>query len=181
MYGRVSKRLPASLLDNADYGAARAALNFKGVPYTTQWIEFPDLAATWKSLGIPPNTPSECRFEYSCPTVKLPDVSYVMESGNIAKALEKLQPTPSLHLDNEHPGRAQSIIDGLLYTVGPGMMYRVPGMLLDDRGAEWYNEERKKLTGGRPLTDFADKFNWEGAEAFLEKLKDLLAENADGV
>ncbi|KAK0184945.1 hypothetical protein F5146DRAFT_938041 [Armillaria mellea] len=32
---------------------ARYALNFKGVPYRTEWIEFPDIEALYKKLGVP--------------------------------------------------------------------------------------------------------------------------------
>ncbi|ROT36893.1 hypothetical protein SODALDRAFT_380381 [Sodiomyces alkalinus F11] len=32
---------------------ARYALNFKGVPYTTQWIQMPDITTVRRSLGLP--------------------------------------------------------------------------------------------------------------------------------
>lgn len=143
-------------------------------------MEFPDIASTFKSLGLAPNDESDYTPAYSCPAVKLPDGSFVMESRKIATALEKLQPEPSLLLDNDYPERAQSLVDRILYSLGPGMMYRIPDMLLDTRGAEWYYEERKKITGGLPITDFADKFDWDTAGGVLAELRGLLAENANG-
>ena len=29
---------------------ARMVLNFKGIPYTTEWVEYPDLAPKFKAL-----------------------------------------------------------------------------------------------------------------------------------
>ncbi|KAL2126244.1 hypothetical protein VTI74DRAFT_1343 [Chaetomium olivicolor] len=34
---------------------ARYALNFKGVPYSTQWVQMPDISNVRRSLGLPPN------------------------------------------------------------------------------------------------------------------------------
>jgi hypothetical protein len=31
----------------------RLILNFKGVDYKTQWVEYPDIAPTWKELYVP--------------------------------------------------------------------------------------------------------------------------------
>lgn len=33
---------------------ARYALNFKGVPYTTQWVQMPDITKVRQALGVPP-------------------------------------------------------------------------------------------------------------------------------
>jgi hypothetical protein len=37
---------------------ARASLNYKGVPYKTEWTEYPDVAPTLKKAGIAPHDPS---------------------------------------------------------------------------------------------------------------------------
>lgn len=158
---------------------ARSALNFKGIPYETKWMEFPDIAPTFKSLGIPPNTPIECQFEYSCPTVQLPDGTFVMESRKIADALEKLQPEPSLRLDTQYLERATNIFNTLLFNIGIGMFGRIPD-LLHKRGAEWYVEERKKVTGGIPISDFDGQFRWDVAEPTLGELRHMLNENPEG-
>ncbi|KAF2482862.1 hypothetical protein BDY17DRAFT_323640 [Neohortaea acidophila] len=154
---------------------ARSSLNFKGIPYRVEWVEFPDIAPRWKAMGIAPNPPPEI-FEYTCPTVQMPDGSYVMESRRITAALEALQPLPSLHLDNGYAERAQSAVDILLYHVSVGVMPFIPD-LLTPRSRAWYHEERKKVTGGISITEFANKFDWEKARPGLIQVKELLNEN----
>lgn len=43
-------------LSNMKYQAyqflARLALNFKGIDYKTEWLEYPDIAAKFKSLSV---------------------------------------------------------------------------------------------------------------------------------
>lgn len=35
---------------------ARLALNYKGLPYKTEWVEYPDLKSRFMELGIPAST-----------------------------------------------------------------------------------------------------------------------------
>lgn len=35
---------------------ARLALNYKGLPYQTEWVEYPDLKGRFMELGIPAST-----------------------------------------------------------------------------------------------------------------------------
>lgn len=55
---------------------ARMALNYKKLPYTTEWVEYPDIAPKFKQLGIPPNE-RDPKFQYSCPAARMPDGQYV--------------------------------------------------------------------------------------------------------
>ncbi|KAI7166584.1 hypothetical protein KC352_g25784, partial [Hortaea werneckii] len=90
---------------------SRIALNFKGLNYRTEWIEYPDIAPKFKALGIPPN-PKDVNpnFEYSIPAMRISGGDYIMDSLAIAKALEQLKPQPSLHLDNGYVERAQAAL-----------------------------------------------------------------------
>jgi len=90
----------------------RLALNFKGIDYKTEWLEYPDIAAKFKSFGIPPNKKGA---EYTIPAVRLADGTYLMDSLQIAGALEMVYPTPSLHLDWE---KLQDVIEKNSATIG---------------------------------------------------------------
>ena len=47
----------------------RLVLNYKGLPYKTEWTEYPDLASKFSSLGVPKNT-AEGVPPYTSPCVR---------------------------------------------------------------------------------------------------------------
>lgn len=161
---------------------ARAALNFKGIPYRTEWIEYPEMASKFNSFGIPAT--AESASGWSIPAVRLPDDSYVMDSRKIADALEALQPKPSLRLDGDHVERTQAAViqtaQALIHIAFP----RIPELLLNPSSAEYFRITREKRFG-MPLTELA-KSNmagepaWVKAEIGLRKLIRILYEHADG-
>ncbi|KAK3049861.1 hypothetical protein LTR09_008781 [Extremus antarcticus] len=159
---------------------ARAALNYKGLPYRTEWTEYPDLEPKFKSLSIPPNDPNISKFDYSSPAVKLPDGSYVMESLRIATALDKLQPDPPLFSnDKETIDRAQTAVLGVQGAISAIVIPRVPELLLGERSAEYFNHTRAKRFG-MSLEELAKSANvseaWEKAAPHLKELNEILME-----
>ena len=88
-------------------------MNYKKIPYTTEWTEYPDLAPKFKSLGLTPNDPENIKPEYTSPAVKLPDGRCLMDSRKIAEELEKLHPEPSLHIDNGYTDRTQKLLGNI--------------------------------------------------------------------
>lgn len=165
---------------------ARASLNFKDLPYKTEWIEYPDIAPTCKKLGIQPNDTSSgsSYAEYSSPFAKMPDGNYIMDSRKIAEALEKIKPEPSLHMDEgEMIDRTQATVLSVNVNLGAIGMPRVPEKLLNEKSAEYFYETRKKRFG-MPLPDLAKsdraKNAWENAAPHIQALADLLEEKKDG-
>ncbi|KAF8904676.1 hypothetical protein CPB84DRAFT_1677221 [Gymnopilus junonius] len=78
---------------------ARLALNLKGLPYKTQWVELPDIEPLYKKLGLAPvDENSNGSPFYTIPILHDPATGvYVAESILIAEYLEKTYPdTPSL-------------------------------------------------------------------------------------
>lgn len=159
---------------------ARASLNYKAIPYRTQWVEYPDLAPTFTELGIPPNEEG-ASFAYSSPAAKLSDGSYVMDSRKIAEKLDKLQPEPSLHTDKgEVIDKVQAAVGGTLMNLGPIGMPRVPPRLLNPRSAEYFRETRAKRFGMSleelAKSEKAGEQAWKGAQPHLEALANVLKE-----
>ena len=159
---------------------ARASLNYKSLPYKTHWIEYPDIAPTFKSLSITPNDGTAANTDYSSPACKMPDGSYVMDSRNIGVALDELQPEPSLHMDSGYVDRALGAVDKIRLNLGPIGMPRVPD-LLNERSAEYFRETRGKRFG-MPLAELAksDRVGenaWKSAEPGLQELRTILNEN----
>lgn len=52
------------------------ALNYKKLPYKTEWVEYPDIKPTFEALGIAPNT-RDPKYQYFCPAARLPNGQYV--------------------------------------------------------------------------------------------------------
>ena len=107
-----------------------------------------------------------------------------MDSLRIAEALEKLQPEPSLHLDNGYIDRVQPVILDMQKSLGAIAMPRVPVKVLRPASQEYFSTTRAKRFG-MPLPDLAksDKAGenaWKAAEPHMAKLKAILHEHEDG-
>ena len=107
-----------------------------------------------------------------------------MDSLKIAHALEKLHPTPSLHLDNGYTERVQTTISGLVYALAPIGMPRIPETLLNPRSAEYFHETRAKRFG-MPLPELAKSERagekaWESADEGVAELRKILHEHEEG-
>ncbi|KAG6811460.1 hypothetical protein H0H92_007283 [Tricholoma furcatifolium] len=78
---------------------ARYSLNFKGIPYKTVWVEYPDIETLAKKLGVPPTSkrPDGTPL-YTIPMIHDPSTNTVVaDSFAIAEYLDKTYPdTPKL-------------------------------------------------------------------------------------
>lgn len=164
---------------------ARLALNYKKIPYTTEWIEYPDLKPKFQSLGIPANDPQvNPNAEYSIPTARFPDGKYIMDSLAIVHELERMQPQPSLRLDTDHHKRAQDAALKLQKGLGPLVLPRVPVEILNPPSREFFEATREKRFG-MPLaalekSDQAGETAWENARPGLDEVRALLHEDESG-
>lgn len=184
MEGSVYTSRAHSFSTNSTMPTARMALNYKKIPYRTEWIEYPDLAPTFQKLDIPPNDSKlNPNSQYSIPAAKLPDGRYIMDSLAIAQELENFQPKPSLHLDDPAVQRMQASVLKIMATLGPDIYVRIPAMLLNDRSAEYFEQTRAKRFG-MPLDQLrAEKGGeqaWQAAQEAFDEIKGLLTENPDG-
>ncbi|KAF8965876.1 hypothetical protein BDZ97DRAFT_1810125 [Flammula alnicola] len=80
----------------------RYCLNFKGIPYKTEWIEYPDIEEHCKKFGILETSKNtDGRPHYTLPAIHDPSTGvYLADSFLIAEYLEKTYPTPSLFPHN---------------------------------------------------------------------------------
>lgn len=80
----------------------RYTLNYKGIPYDTEWIEFPDIAPKSKALGIPPGETDHLgNPQYCVPAIWDPTTQTgISNSYEIAKYLDRAYPnTPPVIFD----------------------------------------------------------------------------------
>jgi len=158
---------------------ARLALNFKNIPYETKWIEYPDIAPTFKSFGIPPGNGV---YAYTVPTVRLPDLSYVSDSRAIATVLEERFPAPSfpsLHLDSPLLTQIEELIPKIHMALQPEWQPYVAPSLLTPRSKEYFERTRGEAKG-MSLEQFAKEkggeHNWVEATPKLKQVGALLRE-----
>ncbi|KAG2012962.1 hypothetical protein CC2G_009908 [Coprinopsis cinerea AmutBmut pab1-1] len=82
----------------------RYTLNFKGLPYKTEWVEYPDIAALYQKNNVPaPAKQSDGSPYYSLPLIHDSKTNtFVADSLEIAKYLDKTYPdTPKVLPDGE--------------------------------------------------------------------------------
>jgi len=98
--------IPSATPENAwslNLWRVRFSLNYKGIPYKTEWVEYPDIEPHAKKHGIPPTTKkSDGSPFYTLPAIYDPSTGvYVSDSLKIAEYLDKTYPdTPPLFPNN---------------------------------------------------------------------------------
>ncbi|KAH9480875.1 Glutathione S-transferase-like protein ustS [Psilocybe cubensis] len=97
----------------------RLSLNFKRIPYTTQWVEFPDIEPLYKKLGIPPskNKADGTPF-YTIPAIHDPSTgAYITDSILIAEYLDKTYPDSPRIIPDGTLGVQSAFNDGVFYNL----------------------------------------------------------------
>ena len=154
-------------------------LNYKKIDYTTEWVEYPDLAPKFKSLGIPPNPKDAHGYftDYSSPAIKHADGTYQMDSWPIALELEKQHPSPSLHFDDPIVVKIRDLQPNLMDPLRSLIIPRVPEAFLNKPSADYFYKTREKLFE-KPLEQVEKDANaeecWGKAKAPAKEMGDLL-------
>ncbi|KAL8840315.1 MAG: hypothetical protein Q9170_001399 [Blastenia crenularia] len=160
----------------------RLILAYKSIPYTTHWLEYPDIAPHFKSLSIPPNDPSTARFlyiPYTVPTIRLPnDDTYVMDSKTIAAELERLHPSPPLQLDTPQQLQIEALWLQAMKILGPAIAPTAARNLLNERSRGYFVEAREKAWGVKleEIEKQGDGKAWEELGPVLVEIGEVLGE-----
>ncbi|GAB1309911.1 GST N-terminal domain-containing protein [Madurella fahalii] len=157
----------------------RMLLNYKGLDYTTEWLEYPEIKPRLEP-HLPPN---EDEPAYTIPAVRLPDGRYVMDSLKIAEVIEAEYPTPSVHLDSPYHARLREFMRELMGRLQPVYVVNVVKRILDEVNAPYWNKTRAASVG-MPLDQF-EKENpveecWEKVAPAMKGVTALLEENPQG-
>ena len=157
-------------------------LNYKGIPYTTQYLEFPEIAPLLTSFGIPSPPKNEGYGKHTVPAVKFPDGDCVMDSLAIYKRLETdaaYASLPKIPIDEALEQRVDAITTRMFIGLGPAFRYNTL-MLFNPVGQEYYRKERM---GGKELpkpTDGELNDAWVAAEGVVGELAAVLREGGSG-
>lgn len=156
---------------------ARFVLNFKGLDYQTEFVEYPDLKPR---LAPHFDTPLDA---YTSPTIRYTDGRYIMDSKVIAQTIDKDHPEPPLHLDSPYLTKLEEILPNLMPALSGNYVPFIPKRLLNDASLpHWYStreakfgmklDELERSQGGEP--------GWSKAEPLLRQVTDALKENPYG-
>ncbi|EIW58144.1 uncharacterized protein TRAVEDRAFT_148196 [Trametes versicolor FP-101664 SS1] len=137
----------------------RFALNIKGIPYKTVWVEHPDIPALSRKIGAPPTGHNaDGSPQYTLPAISDPNTKTVLaDSALIVRYLDKTYPdtarlipagTDALHAAFDHA--FHSVLDGDLR---PLVVNESANALLP-RGAAHFRATREAFFGG-PLQEIA--------------------------
>lgn len=107
----------------------------------------------------------------------MPDGKYIMDSENIAKELETLQPSPSLHLESSATKEVAKIIGEIMGPSRPIWMHLVPPNLLNPSSVEFFESTRRQRLG-MSLAEYAKKEGgekpWEALTPLFKRLGEVL-------
>ncbi|KAF5385139.1 hypothetical protein D9615_001086 [Tricholomella constricta] len=129
----------------------RYSLNFKGLPYKTVWVEYPDIEALCKKIGAPPTaTKADGTPFYTVPAIHDPSTNTVIaDSILIADYLDKTYPdTPKLLPPGTH-ALQHAAINAYLPTGAPVFQFAIPltHKLLGPGSQGYFRFHREKLFG----------------------------------
>ncbi|KAM0466817.1 hypothetical protein ACHAPV_000326 [Trichoderma viride] len=151
--------------------------NYKDLDYKTEWVDYPEIAPRFSAL-IPPND-GEGQKPYTVPIVQFPDGTYLMESGKIAKSIERKHPSPAVHLDSPIVHRVDGLVDKCMPPMHPNLLYKFSQDVLSEKSFDyWVGIYTKKL--GMPLDEYERQLggekSWVAALPYLIELTSLLKE-----
>lgn len=137
----------------------RLFLNYKNIPYTTQWVAYPEIATLLKSFGLPPAADSQ---KYTIPALRTKDGKYIMDSDKIATYLDEQYPNPPLPLSLPEDAEIAKFFGGM---IGPSRglwMPLVPKNVLLPQCAEYFTRTREEdFCGGKSLEDYRESQDHE--------------------
>ncbi|KAI0720040.1 hypothetical protein C8T65DRAFT_634658 [Cerioporus squamosus] len=183
--------IPANVPGTAFSGntlKTRFCLNYKGLPFKTVWVEYPDIARTCKELGVgPTGTWPDGSPMYTLPAIHDPSTgTSVTNSTAIARYLDETYPdtprvipegTEALHEAFE-VALASTIAPQIFYILFPAVYGRVHVV-----SKPHFKTARESLLGGKleewsPLGSEAREQQWVKLEAGLGRVERWMT--ADG-
>jgi len=133
---------------------AKYALNFKGVPYTTVFLEYPEIEPLCKKIGAKPT--SQTSPQYTLPVIYDPSTDTVVsDSIEIARYLDATYPNTPRLIPEGTAAFHYAFTEAFEATLPPFLTYALPASLpaLNAASQDYFRQTREKLFGGRRLED----------------------------
>ncbi|KAK6361391.1 hypothetical protein TWF730_005123 [Orbilia blumenaviensis] len=165
---------------------ARAVLNYKKVPYETEWVEYPDIRVRLSAMGIPskgglmPWTLPMMRVTTTPADGSEPQIKYLTDSADIAKFLNENHPDPAIDFDSPITDEAVKTFNANLMDSFVGLVLCDVDLVLPERSAAYFHETRPKWMM-MPIKYFKQKkINegaWEKMESGMKVITELMNKN----
>ncbi|KAH8826404.1 hypothetical protein DL96DRAFT_1556863 [Flagelloscypha sp. PMI_526] len=162
----------------------RLALEHKGIPFETKWVEFPDI----KNISIQAGSPPTGNYihgadYYTCPFVHDTKTDRVVSnSWNIVRYLDETYPdTPRLVPEGLN-GLMKLFLDEANAKLMPGFAafnLSKTGEILNPVSRKFFLDTRPELIG-ISLAELDAKANWDNVKKSLDWLEGVIEENKKG-
>lgn len=166
------------------YLRPRFALNFKGIPYKTEWVEYPDIEPLCIKLGAPATSKkADGRPHYTLPMIYDPSTQRVVpDSCAIAQYLEATYPeTPALFPKGTEALQAV-YRDALGMTIGHALYMNIIARtwaVLTPRSQGYYRTTSEAAFGNK-LEALGGEAEWKAVEKGLSTVDRWLSANGPG-
>ncbi|EHK20854.1 uncharacterized protein TRIVIDRAFT_77999 [Trichoderma virens Gv29-8] len=154
----------------------RLLLNYKGLDYKTEWVEYPDIGPRLIQ-HVPPN---ERGPKFTLPAIQMPDDSYVMDSYKIADIIEEKYPEPKVLLNTPVQARFRNSMIKFMEELTPIYVPGVAQKILGEESLDFFHTTRQEDVG-MPLYDYGKQNSpgaFERAEPFAREITALLNETS---
>ncbi|CAG8119224.1 unnamed protein product [Penicillium olsonii] len=158
----------------------RQMLNYKQIPYTTIFLEFPDIAPTLRTLGLA----SPESGKYTVPAIHhIPTNTYMMDSAPIAEFLESTYPSPPVPLESLLGRQIESQARDV---IGPAFRTSIVPreiQVLSPRAQEYFRNTREAILG-HALDDLlagdSEERVWEEVADGMRAVDELIRSGPEG-
>ncbi|KAF3922088.1 hypothetical protein ABW20_dc0109175 [Dactylellina cionopaga] len=165
---------------------ARGVLNYKGVPYETEWVEYPDIRVRLAAMGLPA---TGVLIPYTLPMLQVTitpadgsdsQIKYLTDSIDIAKYINDNHPEPFMDFDHEINEESVKVLNENLMDAFHGLVLCDVPNALPERSAEYFHETRPKwmmMSIAEYKQKKLDEGAWKKLEVGMGKLRKFLAKN----
>ncbi|TRM60478.1 hypothetical protein BD626DRAFT_505495 [Schizophyllum amplum] len=130
----------------------RYALNYKGLPFQTIWVEYPDIEAKCKEIGAEPTGTRDGKPLYTFPVIHDPSTAHIIsDSQKISQYLDEAYPdTPKLFPEGSQ-AKQTHIFKELVQNAPRWRLLVMPVMIhiLNDASKPYFRTTREKMLGGK--------------------------------
>ncbi|KAF8625608.1 hypothetical protein AX17_006794 [Amanita inopinata Kibby_2008] len=151
----------------------RLVLNYKGLPYKTEWVELPDIEAKCKELGVGPTDIMSDKPLYTLPAIYDPNTqTAIADSYHIARYLDKTYPnTPRVIPEGTEVFQIFPLFPHVMGSNLAFWSFTVPATyaVLNPQSLEYFRRTREAMFG-KEIEDM--ELKGAEAEAAWKQLKD---------
>jgi len=167
---------------------ARFSLNVKNIPYKTEWVEYPDIAAVSKKAGAKPTgTKDDGSPQYTLPMIYDPTTNTaVTDSWDIAVYLDKTYPKTTTLFPSGSNALIAAFLDAFGTAVEGPLFFAIilPSWKCLNEPSAAYFRRTREAKFGKTLEEFAPpgevgEKTWADAQAGFTQLAGWLDKNTN--